>query len=137
TTSWSAEERTRLGSAFYLDKQVPRRMAMLQIADRIAGVNKDGLNRSEERLALSSEGLRRSLVITFSITLVGGLVLALLTIMHTLRLERELRQRLDENARAKADLQELSSRLLRAQEDERRVLARELHDEIGQSFSAI
>jgi signal transduction histidine kinase len=34
-------------------------------------------------------------------------------------------------------LQELSTLLLRAQENERRALARELHDEIGQSLSAI
>ncbi len=48
-----------------------------------------------------------------------------------------MERRLDENARARADLQELSARLLRAQENERRTLARELHDEVGQSLSAI
>ena len=67
---------------------------------------------------------------TFAGTLAGGLVLALLTIGFTLRLERELDLR-------RADLQELSTLLLRAQENERRALARELHDEIGQSLSAI
>jgi signal transduction histidine kinase len=110
---------------------------MLQIADRIAAVNERGLNRAEERLAASSDGLRRSLLLTFAITLAGGLLLALITVAHTLRLERELERRLEENLRARADLQELSSRLLRAQENERRSLARELHDEIGQSLSAI
>jgi signal transduction histidine kinase len=64
-------------------------------------------------------------------------MLAILTVARTLRLERELERRLDENARARADLQELSARLLRAQENERRSLARELHDEVGQSLSAI
>jgi signal transduction histidine kinase len=110
---------------------------MLQIADRIAAVNERGLSRAEEQLAASSDGLRRSLVLTFGIALAGGLVLALLTIGYTLRLERELERRFDENARARADLQELSARLLRAQENERRTLARELHDEVGQSLSAI
>jgi signal transduction histidine kinase len=38
---------------------------------------------------------------------------------------------------ARAALQELSARLLRAQEDERRALSRELHDEVGQAFSTI
>ena len=65
------------------------------------------------------------------------MLLALLTIGHTLRLERELERRLEENSRARADLQELSAKLLRAQENERRTLARELHDEVGQSLSAI
>jgi len=54
-----------------------------------------------------------------------------------MRLERELQRRLDENTRTNADLQELSAKLVRAQENERRVLARELHDEVGQSLSAI
>jgi signal transduction histidine kinase len=61
----------------------------------------------------------------------------MLTIGHTLRLERELERRLEENSRARADLQELSAKLVRAQENERRTLARELHDEVGQSLSAI
>jgi signal transduction histidine kinase len=137
TLAWSPEERTRLRYAFFYDELVPRRTAMLQIADRIAAVNAQGLTRAEERLSESSIGLRRSLLITFGVTLLGGLALALLTIGYTIRLERELQRRLDENARARIDLQELSSRLLRAQENERRSLARELHDEVGQSLSAI
>jgi signal transduction histidine kinase len=54
-----------------------------------------------------------------------------------LRLERQLERGLDENARARSALQELSAKLERAQENERRTLARELHDEVGQSLSAI
>jgi signal transduction histidine kinase len=137
TMSWTPAERNRLRDSFFYDELVPRRTAMLQIADRIALVNERGLARAEDRLAQSSGNLRRTLIATFSITLAGGLVLALLTIGYTLRLERELERRFEENARARADLQELSARLLRAQENERRSLARELHDEVGQSLSAI
>jgi signal transduction histidine kinase len=110
---------------------------MLTVADRIAIANERALNRAEVQLAASSAGLRRSLMITFGITLGGGLLLAVLTAGHTLRLERELERRLAENARARAGLEELSAKLLHAQENERRTLARELHDEIGQSLSAI
>lgn len=137
TEAWSPEERRRLRYAFFYEELVPRRTTMLQIADRIAGANERSLNRAEEQLAESSEGLRRSLIVTFGLTLAGALVLAVLTVSYTLRLKRALEQRLEENARARTDLQELSSRLLRAQENERRSLARELHDEIGQSLSAI
>jgi signal transduction histidine kinase len=130
TAGWSPQERRRLRSSFFYNELVPRRTAMLQIADCIASVNERGLTRSEARLAASADSLRRSLMLTFGGTLAGGLVLALLTIGFTLRLERELDLR-------RADLQELSTRLLRAQENERRALARELHDEVGQSLSAI
>ena len=137
TIAWTPEERNAKRDAFFYDELVPRRTAMLQIADRIALVNERGLNRAEEQLQAASQGLRRTLLVTFGITLAVGLVMALLTIGYTLRLERELELRLEENARARADLQELSARLVRAQENERRTLARELHDEVGQSLSAI
>jgi signal transduction histidine kinase len=137
TLAWTPEERNRLRYSFFYDELVPRRTAMLQIADRTAAVNERGLSRAEDELANSSDRLRRSLMLTFAITLAGGLVMALATIGRTLQLERELEQRLEENARAHADLRDLSAKLVRAQENERRTLARELHDEVGQSLSAI
>ena len=137
TLAWTQSERDRMRYSFFYDELVPRRTTMLQIADRIATVNERGLARAEDELAGSSERLRRSLMLTFAITLVGGVVMALVTIGRTLKLERELERRLEENARARADLRDLSARLLRAQENERRTLARELHDEVGQSLSAI
>jgi len=137
TLAWTPEERDRLRYSFFYNELVPRRTTMLQIADRIGMVNEHGLSRAEDELAGSSDRLRRSLMLTFAIALTGGLLLALVTIGRTLQLERELERRLEENARAHADLRELSARLLRAQENERRTLARELHDEVGQSLSAI
>jgi signal transduction histidine kinase len=137
TLAWTPDERSRLRFSFFYDELVPRRTSMLQIADRITAVNESGLSRAEDELAGSSDRLRRSLMLFFGITLAGGLVLALVTIGRTLQLERELEARLEENAHARVDLRELSGRLLRAQENERRTLARELHDEVGQSLSAI
>ncbi|HMF34996.1 MAG TPA: MASE1 domain-containing protein [Isosphaeraceae bacterium] len=43
----------------------------------------------------------------------------------------------DELTRANARLQTLSNQLIKAQEDERRALARELHDEVGQTLTAL
>ncbi len=137
TMEWTPEERSALRDSFFYDEMIPRRNAMLTVADRIGVANERSLARAEEQMNAASDGLRRTLLFTFAILLTGGLFLAVLTIGHTLRLERELERRLDENSRARSDLQELSAKLLRAQENERRTLARELHDEIGQSLSAI
>src|SRR5689334_8699177 len=82
----SRDDRKRLRSSFFYDQLIPRRTTMLQIADRITSVNERGLNRAEERLAASSDGLRRSLILTFLITLAGGLILAVITIERTVRL---------------------------------------------------
>ncbi len=137
TAQWSPEQRNKLRDSFFYDELVPRRTAMLQIADRIGLVNERGLTRAEYRFAEASEKLRRTLLLTFAFTLLGGLALALLTTVYTLRLERRLERGLEENAHAREDLQDLSAKLVRAQENERRTLARELHDEVGQSLSAI
>jgi signal transduction histidine kinase len=137
TAQWTPDERNKRRDSFFYDELSPRRTAMLQIADRIALVNERGLTRAEDQLAASSDGLRRTLMWTFGMTLAIGLALAGVTTLYTLRLERQLERGLDENARARSDLQELSARLERAQENERRTLARELHDEVGQSLSAI
>jgi signal transduction histidine kinase len=137
TVAWTAAQRNRLRFSFFYNELVPRRTTMLQIADRIASIHERGLNRAEERQALFSERLRWSLLVTFTITLLGSLTLAVVTGFYTLRLEGELQRRLNENARARTELEQLSASLVRAQETERRTIARELHDEVGQSVSAI
>jgi signal transduction histidine kinase len=59
------------------------------------------------------------------------------SILHILRLEREAALRYKELHAAQRELKSLSARLVEAQEDERRTISRELHDEVGQSLNAL
>jgi signal transduction histidine kinase len=137
TFSWTPQERDQFRSAFFYQELVPRRTSMLQIADRIAALNEDALRRGDSQLGTLFGKLQLWLVAMSAITLLGGVGLAVLTISHILKLEAEVERRLQESEHAQGSLQELSARLVRAQEDERRALSRELHDEIGQAFSAV
>lgn len=137
TFRWTPEERSKYRYAFFYEELIPRRTSMLQIADRIAALNEEALKRGDEKLGALFARLQLGLLAMIVLTLLGGTTLAALTIVHILRLEGQVRQRLKESVQARTSLQELSAKLVRAQEEERRALSRELHDEIGQSFSAV
>lgn len=137
TLDWTPEQRNRERNAFFYEELVPRRTAMLQVADRVANVNELTLEHGEDAFSLDFDRFRYACILTISITLIGGLLVTGLTMAYLLRLEKEAQLRLEESRRAQSDLKELSAKLLRVQEEERRALARELHDEVGQSLSAI
>ncbi len=137
TFAWTDAERKKFRYQFFYSELVPRRTAMLQIADRVGRLNERVLLRGDEQVALLFERLRLGLMAMIVLTLIGGLALAIFTSLTIVRLQNEVRTRLEENIEAKTSLRELSAKLLRAQEEERRALSRELHDEAGQSFSAI
>jgi signal transduction histidine kinase len=137
TFSWTADERNKYRFAFFYEDLVPRRTSMLQIADRIEALNEEALRRGDVKLGDLFGRLQFGLLAMLAVTLLGGATLALFTILHILKLEGEVQRRLTESVHSQASLQELSARLVRAQEEERRALSRELHDEVAQAFSAV
>jgi signal transduction histidine kinase len=137
TFGWTDAERMKYRYEFFYSELIPRRTTMLQIADRVGQLNERGLLRGNDQLARLFERLRFGLIGMIVLTLIGGMALALYTSVIILRLQNEVRVRLEENIEAKTNLRELSAKLLRAQEEERRALSRELHDEAGQTFTAI
>lgn len=72
--------------------------------------------------------------------LLGGLIAGstfYLYERHRLRLEKRLEEKYEESLQAQRELKDLSKRLVEAEERERRAISRELHDEVGQSLSAL
>ena len=57
--------------------------------------------------------------------------------MYAGRLEKSVAEKYHESLQAQSELKELSKRLVNAEERERRAISRELHDEVGQSLSAL
>jgi signal transduction histidine kinase len=137
TFAWTADERGKYRYAFFYEELVPRRTSMLQIADRIEALNEEALRRGDVKLGDLFGRLQLGLLAMIAVTLLGGATLAMFTTIHILKLEAEVQRRLEESVHAQASLQELSARLVRAQEEERRALSRELHDEVAQAFSAV
>ena len=134
---WDPSQRREHGYTFLRDEVFPRRMAMLQIADQIARINESQLNAGKQRVVETFSQFRRRLVITIGLTIGLGLLLAAFSTKKILRLETETAARYQEIATARAELKQLSARLVEAQENERRSISRELHDEVGQALSGI
>ncbi len=137
TLAWDPVERRARGYPFLRDVVYPRRTTMLGIADQIAAFNEQQLDAGNRQVANLFAQFRRRLGITLGITLGLGLALAAFAMSRILRLEREAAVRYTEIARTREELKELSARLVDAQENERRAISRELHDEVGQSLSAL
>jgi signal transduction histidine kinase len=134
---WDPAERQRLGYAFLRDEVYPRRQNMLAIADKIAGINEQQLNTGNDQVVSLLGSFQTRLAVTLFAAVVFGLGMAALSIRRIVRLEGRAHTRFQEVAEARSQLKELSARLVEAQETERRALSRELHDEVGQSLSAV
>jgi signal transduction histidine kinase len=136
-SKWDSAERKRSGYAFLRDEVFPRRQNMLAIADRIAAINEQQLNAGNDEVRSLLLRFQNRLLLTLVAALLLGFGLAWFTMRKILRLEDQDRLRYEEVVDARSQLKGLSARLESAQETERRALSRELHDEVGQSLSAV
>jgi signal transduction histidine kinase len=134
---WSAPERRRDGYVFLRDEVFPRRMAMLGLSDQIRALNEAQLDAGRVRVEATFSQFRRRLTLILALTIGLGLLLAAASMQRILGLENQTAANLGEIVRARGDLQALSARLVEAQEEERRSISRELHDEVGQALTGV
>ena len=119
------------------EQVITMRSELLDRSGQLSAWNGRQLHDADETLVAQFGRLQASLTTSLSLALASGLLLVLASMAYILRLERQTRGRYRELAQSRHELERLSSSLVDAQEDERRSISRELHDEVGQSLGAL
>jgi signal transduction histidine kinase len=116
---------------------VPRRgdlydsLLSLQTADRQL------LEETEKEVVAARRSAAKRLMLILALSVLLALAVARASLAHAENLERQADRHHAEVELARGELQQLSARLLEIEEEGRRTLSRELHDEIGQTLALL
>jgi signal transduction histidine kinase len=124
-------------AALLRNRVVPKRDTVLQILDQLAALQAVANQRHQTETDLLYRQVRTRLLSMGAGTLLVALLVAVLASSHVNRLQREIERQRRGEQQNREDLERLSARLVDVQEQERRTLARELHDEVGQALTAV
>jgi signal transduction histidine kinase len=116
--------------------RTPGRRQIRHIARQIMDLNREQQDRAEAQLRAEHERLQKELLLSSSLSLLVVLVLIGGMSYRIRSTERFAEKQYLDVVEARDELQTFTARLEQAQEEERRKLSRELHDEFGQTMAA-
>jgi signal transduction histidine kinase len=134
---WKPSERRLRAQRAIAEQVIPRRQQFIAVAQQVVLLNDSEILAAEQGIFRQFDRLQGRLTNMLVLSLGSGLLVAIGGAIYILRLERQADLRYAELANSRERLQELSTRLVDAQETERRSISRELHDEVGQALGLL
>jgi signal transduction histidine kinase len=116
---------------------IPRRLALLTTLEDMRRDIRQELADSQAGAAEARRVAARDLRSLTAAAIVCALLIGFFTVRYAARLEGERHRHYSEISQANRELEALSARVLEVQEQERRALSQELHDEVGQTLTAL
>src|SRR5262245_14871350 len=133
----SASDKRSSDPIFLRDHVLPHRDVIIQLAHEIREFNQASFRLEGEKVHQSQQKFLRFLITLGAVALALGRVVAALGIFRISRLEARADEHQQREEPTEEELRRLSQEVVRAQEDERRAISRELHDEVGQMLTAL
>ena len=127
---WTPLEKVARSATFLRREVIPRRDAALSIARDIEQITNQTVAAQRAEVAHRHETFGAELLRLTWQTVLLGLAVAIVVVLRLRILERRSQQ-------AEDQMRELSQRLVSTQEEERKILSRELHDHVAQMLTGL
>lgn len=134
---WTPKQKLALSYQFLHQEVMQHTTAVLELTKEIHALNEASLRSQQNDIAASERQFKEYLVRMLVALEALGCLIAFSCIYRVVTLEHRSRGERERAEAAERELRRLSDQLVQTQEEERRSISRELHDEVGQMLTGL